>query len=65
MRLVQAPRPVHRYTRTSGSANYTPVSPFRILDTRPNTGAACRPDLGANFTRKLQITGVTGLPVRS
>ena len=49
-----------------GLSNYSPVSPFRILDTRPgNTCVQCAadPTFGANVTRKLQLTGVTGLPV--
>jgi len=47
----------------AGLSNYVPVAPFRILDTRPGsayqrgTGA-----LGADATRTLQISGVTGLP---
>ena len=49
-----------------GLANYMPLSPFRILDTRP--GSTCiqcsaDPTFGPNTTRKLQLTGVTGLPV--
>jgi hypothetical protein len=47
----------------AGLGNYVPLTPFRILDTRPTsvyqrgTGA-----LGPGTVRTLQITGVTGLP---
>jgi len=49
-----------------GLANYVPLSPFRILDTRPGSTCvqcAADPTFGPNTTRKLQLTGVTGLPV--
>jgi IPT/TIG domain-containing protein len=49
-----------------GLANYVPVTPFRILDTRP--GSTCiqcsaDPTFGPNTTRTLQLVGVTGLRV--
>ena len=40
-------------------SNYTPLSPFRILDTR---GPPANP-LGPSATRKLQVTGVGATPV--
>ena len=44
-------------------ANYVPVTPFRILDTRSGSCIQCGPGaLGPGATRTLQITGVTGLP---
>ena len=48
-----------------GLANFTPLSPFRILDTRPASCVQCSadPTFGAATTRKLQLTGVTGLSV--
>jgi hypothetical protein len=49
-----------------GLANYEPLSPFRILDTRPGSTCiqcAADPTFGPNTSRKLQLTGVTGLPV--
>jgi hypothetical protein len=43
-----------------GLSNYTPVTPFRILDTRnPNGGGA----LGSGAIRSLQITGVGSSPI--
>ncbi len=46
-----------------GLANYAPLSPFRILDTR--AGSTCMQctghPLSAGTIRKLQLTGVTGL----
>ena len=43
--------------------NFVPITPFRILDTRPGSaeqrGSGA---LGAGTVRTLQITGVTGLP---
>lgn len=43
--------------------NFVPITPFRILDTRPGSvvqrGSGA---LGAGAVRTLQITGVTGLP---
>jgi IPT/TIG domain len=49
-----------------GLANYVaaPV-PFRILDTRPGTCVQCLldPTFGASTTRKVQLTGVTGLSI--
>jgi len=46
-----------------GLANYVPVTPFRILDTRPGSCIQCALGaLGPGGTRTLQITGVTGLP---
>ncbi len=43
--------------------NFVPITPFRILDTRPGSveqrGSGA---LGAGTIRTLQITGVTGLP---
>ena len=49
-----------------GLSNYTTVSPFRILDTRPGrTCVQCstNPTFGSGVTEKLQLTGVTGLAV--
>jgi hypothetical protein len=48
-----------------GLANFTPLSPFRILDTRPTSCVQCSadPTFGAGTTRKVQLTGVTGLSV--
>jgi hypothetical protein len=48
-----------------GLSNYTPVPPFRILDTRPGTCIQCstNPTFGPGVTEKLQLTGVTGLSV--
>ncbi len=47
----------------AGLGNYVPLTPFRILDTRPGSvyqrGAGA---LGPGGIRTLQITGVTGLP---
>jgi hypothetical protein len=43
--------------------NFVPVTPFRILDTRPgSTEQRGSGALGAGTVRSLQITGVTGLP---
>jgi len=42
-----------------GLANYVPLSPFRILDTRSGTGSP----LGPGTTRTLQVTGVGSTPV--
>jgi hypothetical protein len=49
-----------------GLANYIPVTPFRILDTRP--GSTCiqclaDPTFGPNMSRTLQLVGVSGLRV--
>lgn len=45
-------------------ANYVPLDPFRILDTRAGTCVQCSGlALGPGAVRKLQLTGVTGLPV--
>ena len=49
-----------------GLSNYFPLSPFRILDTRP--GSTCiqcltNPAFGPGATEKVQLTGVAGLPV--
>lgn len=41
-----------------GLANYTALSPYRILDTRNNGGP-----LGPGAIRALQITGVSGTPI--
>jgi len=48
-----------------GLANYAPLSPFRILDTRPgSTCVQCTGHpLSAGTIWKLQLTGVTGLSV--
>ena len=48
-----------------GLANYIPLSPFRILDTRSTSCVQCTtdPTLGPGATDKLQLTGVTGLAV--
>ena len=49
-----------------GLANYVPApSPFRILDTRTSSCVQCSadPTFGAATTRKLQLTGVTGLSI--
>jgi len=47
----------------SDLANYVPVTPFRILDTRSGSCIQCAPGaLGPGGARTLQITGVTGLP---
>ena len=44
-------------------AGYVPVTPFRILDTRPRGCIQCGAGaLGPGVTRTLQITGVSGLP---
>ncbi len=47
----------------AGLGNYVPITPFRILDTRPTSdiqrGSGA---LGAGAVRALQIIGVTGLP---
>jgi hypothetical protein len=44
-------------------ADYVPIPPFRILDTRSTSCVECAPGaLGAGVTRTLQITGVSGLP---
>ena len=47
------------YTRMFGLANYTPLSPYRILDTRHTGGP-----LGPGAVRALQVTGngVTQIP---
>lgn len=49
-----------------GLANYAPLNPFRILDTR--SGASCvqcsaDPTFGPGVTEKVQLTGVTGLSI--
>ena len=45
-------------------ANYVPLDPFRILDTRAGTCVQCGAlALGPGVVRKLQLTGVTGLKV--
>jgi hypothetical protein len=46
-----------------GLANYVPLTPFRILDTRPGDCVQCTedPTFGPATTRKVQITDVTGL----
>jgi hypothetical protein len=45
-------------------ANYFPLDPFRILDTRAGTCVQCSGlALGPGVVRKLQLTGVTGLKV--
>jgi hypothetical protein len=41
-----------------GLANYTALSPYRILDTRTSGGA-----LGPGAIRALQVTGVSGTPI--
>jgi len=47
----------------TGLANYVPVTPFRILDTRSSSCIQCGPGaLGPGATRTVPITGVTGLP---
>ena len=48
-----------------GLANYFALNPFRILDTRPGNCVQCSadPTFGPNTTRKLQLTGVTGLSI--
>jgi IPT/TIG domain len=44
-------------------SNYVPVTPFRILDTRSSSCVQCSGlALGPGATRKLALTGVTGLP---
>ena len=44
-------------------ANYIPVTPFRILDTRPGSCVQCGAgSRGPGATRTVQISGVTGLP---
>jgi len=51
-----------------GLANYVPLTPFRILDTRPAPQCVqCGPDptFGPNTTRKVQLTGVTGPSIGS
>ncbi|MFZ0180685.1 MAG: carboxypeptidase-like regulatory domain-containing protein [Candidatus Dormiibacterota bacterium] len=45
-------------------ANYVPLDPFRILDTRAGTCVQCGGlALGPGMVRKLQLSGVTGLKV--
>ena len=45
-------------------SDYVPVSPFRILDTRPGSCVQCSGSaLGPGAKRKLQLTGVTGLSI--
>jgi IPT/TIG domain len=49
-----------------GLANYVPLTPFRILDTRPgSTCVQCSadPTLGPGVTDKVQLTGVVGSPI--
>lgn len=48
-----------------GLSNYTPVSPFRILDTRPKSCIQCTtdPTFGPGVTRRLQVTGVGAHPI--
>jgi hypothetical protein len=48
-----------------GLANYFPLNPFRILDTRPSNCVQCSadPTFGPGVTRKVQLTGVTGLSI--
>ncbi len=48
-----------------GLANYVPLNPFRILDTRPGNCVQCSadPTFGPGVTEKVQLTGVTGLSV--
>jgi hypothetical protein len=48
-----------------GLANYVPLTPFRILDTRSGTCVQCstNPTFGPGATEKVQLTGVTGLSV--
>jgi hypothetical protein len=47
----------------AGLGNYVPITPFRILDTRPTSGIQRGSGaLGAGTVRALQIIGVTGLP---
>jgi IPT/TIG domain len=48
-----------------GLANYVPLNPFRILDTRPSNCVQCSadPTFGPGVTRKVQLTGVTGLSI--
>jgi hypothetical protein len=49
-----------------GLANYVPApSPFRILDTRTTSCIQCSqdPTFGPATTRKVQLTGVTGLSI--
>ncbi len=49
---------------SSNLANYFPLDPFRILDTRARSCVQCSGlALGPGAVRKLQLTGVTGLPV--
>jgi IPT/TIG domain/PQQ-like domain len=44
-------------------ANYVPVTPFRLLDTRSGSCIQCAPGaLGPATARTLQVTGVSGLP---
>ena len=52
-----AETPASAYTYI-GLANYAPVTPFRILDTR-NTGGP----IGQGLVRALQVTGVGALPI--
>jgi polyvinyl alcohol dehydrogenase (cytochrome) len=47
----------------TGLANYVPVTPFRILDTRSGSCIQCAPGaVGPRGIRTVQITGVVGLP---
>jgi len=45
-----------------GLANYTPLSPYRILDTRTVNAGQPLP-LGPGAIRSLQVTGLTGTPI--
>jgi hypothetical protein len=52
---VETPASAYTYI---GLANYAPVTPFRILDTRKTGGP-----IGQGLVRALQVTGVGTLPV--
>jgi hypothetical protein len=45
-----------------GLANYTPLSPYRILDTRTVNAGHALP-LGPGAVRSLQVTGLTATPI--
>ncbi|MFC3573303.1 PKD domain-containing protein [Streptomyces yaanensis] len=50
------------YGPTANGAEYQPVTPARILNTRTGTGSGRIAKLGAHATLKLKVTGAHGVP---
>jgi Carboxypeptidase regulatory-like domain len=62
--VASSPAVTTRIASAPDLANYFPLDPFRILDTRAGTCVQCGGlALGPGVVRKLQLTGVTGLKV--